>query len=148
MNDPEFWQHVNIQGDDDCWFWQRGKTGAGYGAYYQPYRPRPIYAHRYAYWLTYGDFDGRAKVLHTCHNHACCNPRHLILNTDANAPRSQGGWKSGAKHHNASLTDKKVLRMRKLYAAGEHSQRELARMFKVSVSVVNDIVNRKTWVHI
>jgi DNA invertase Pin-like site-specific DNA recombinase len=53
--------------------------------------------------------------------------------------------RSGAQHHNAKLTNKKVRRIRERYDAGRVSQRELARQYHVSGQTIWLVVNNKSW---
>jgi len=46
------------------------------------------------------------------------------------------------------LTRKKVRRIRKLHGTGDHSLRELGRMFGVRHTTIRNIVYRKSWTHI
>jgi predicted DNA binding protein len=49
----------------------------------------------------------------------------------------------GEKHGNAKLTDQQVVEIRKAYAAGEYSLRDLSVMFGVSVSHVHRLVRNE-----
>ena len=62
-----------------------------------------------------------------------------------NGPQCQ--WK-GEKHPGAKLTDEQAIEIRKMYATHNYSQRQLAKNFGVSQSVINDIILRKKWVHL
>lgn len=53
----------------------------------------------------------------------------------------------GEKKNTAKLTNKEVLKIRKLYLNGFNLS-YLAKKFNVSVTNVRCIVNRKTWKHI
>jgi len=56
--------------------------------------------------------------------------------------------KKGILHHNVKLTEKKVLRIRKLYAEGKLNQYELADKYDVSVPTICNITKNNTWRHI
>lgn len=47
-----------------------------------------------------------------------------------------------------SLTEEKVLEIRRLYKTGTYSARTLGKKFDVTHTTVLHIVNRLTWVHI
>lgn len=51
----------------------------------------------------------------------------------------------GEKHSNAKLTALQVSEIRELYTKKEFIQRELAKMYGVSQSVISDIINQKMW---
>lgn len=62
----------------------------------------------------------------------------IVLNRDL------GGGNNG----NAKLSEKKVLKIRRLYATGEYTQRELGKMFHCTQGNIYHIVNRLSWKHI
>jgi group I intron endonuclease len=55
---------------------------------------------------------------------------------------------SGEKHPHAKFTDQDVIKMRHMFATGEYSQTELAKIFNTKPNVVSQIVNRVRWKHI
>jgi len=55
---------------------------------------------------------------------------------------------AGEKHPCAKLTDKKVLRIRKLYATGEYTLAAIATAYGVTAVCVRDVVRRITWKHL
>jgi len=52
---------------------------------------------------------------------------------------------TGESHPQAKLTYKKVAEIRKLYASGQYSSRQLARVFNVSKVSILNIANNKVW---
>lgn len=54
----------------------------------------------------------------------------------------------GERHGGAKLTEKQVLKIRDLYAAGNQSYRKLAKRFGVSAGTICAIVRRKLWTQI
>lgn len=62
---------------------------------------------------------------------------------------AENGLKAhGEANGNARLTRDDAVKIRKLDAAGKHSQRELGKMFGVHHSTIGDIVRRETWKHV
>jgi Autographiviridae endonuclease len=118
----------------------------GYGGYQR------TTAHRVAWELTYGPIPEGQIVRHSCDNPRCCNPAHLLTgtyqdNTDDMMERKrwhQGNTPRGSTHHLAKLTDADVVEIRRLYAAGSHSQRKLARLFGVTQASIGKIVRRES----
>lgn len=84
-----FWSKVDKNGplppDDpslgQCWIWTDTRKDKGYGVF--NVRRRAIYAHRYAYQITYGPIMDGLQVLHNCHNgqRGCVRPSHLRTGT-------------------------------------------------------------------
>lgn len=58
--------------------------------------------------------------------------------------RTARGTNNGA----SKLTERRVIRIRRLYSTGRFSQRRLARRFGINQTSIRDVIVRKTWVHI
>lgn len=106
-----------------------------------------FWTHRYAFQLA----NGRApigNVLHTCDNPPCCEPSHL---REGNAKQNmqeavaRGRMASGERVGGAVMTRTKVRELRRLLAAGDHSQAELGEMFGISQPAVSKIKRGLTW---
>jgi len=54
----------------------------------------------------------------------------------------------GEANGNVRLARRQVCQIRKLYATGKHTQRELAELFGVSQTTIGEIVRRETWKHV
>lgn len=82
-----------------CWEWQAARTWDGYGRYRLP--DRTVRAHRYAYQLLVREIPQSVQLHHTCENHGCVNPSHLV-ERDANLHNHEPGHVSAvnsAKTH-------------------------------------------------
>lgn len=152
-----FWDHV-IQGKvNECWPWTGYRLASGYGQLGVSYtRWR---AHRYAYYLTHGDFPRKMFVCHRCDNPPCCNPAHLFLGTPSDnhadmcakqrhGKRPLDSYQRGEQHATAKLTNTDVNTIRALYHAGSYTQARLADMFGVTQPAIGAITRRRTWSHI
>jgi len=154
-----FWSKVNIVGEDDCWEWQAGSRGLGYGAF--KFEKKTIDAHRMVWFLVYGEFPD-LLVCHSCDNPPCCNPKHLFLGTyqdnmdDAvRKNRLQTGdlnWsrrlpdkvRRGTKVLLAKLNEEKVLDIRIRLDKGE-SPSSIARIYNVDAGAIRSIRRKDSW---
>ncbi len=54
----------------------------------------------------------------------------------------------GVEVYNAKLTDEAVRTMRKLYATGEYTYKDLGRMYGTGLTTAHKAINRITWKHV
>jgi len=142
--DPEeFWSLVALGGPDDCWEWQAGVNGDGYG-YFKKQR-----ATRVAYALRNGAPEG--LVLHTCGNRLCCNPAHLYDGTHdenmqdmARDGTHDGHNRRSQAHPCALLSNADVLAIRTSKEKGVR----LAERYGVAQSTISSIRHRTRWVYL
>ena len=55
---------------------------------------------------------------------------------------------SGETHGRAKVTEKQVWQIKELYKIKKYKQKELAKMFDISISSISLIVNKKNWKHL
>lgn len=72
--EERFWAKVDTAGN--CWKWQGGTTGSGYG-YFSPAQSKMVRVHRYSFELANGTIPEGSEIDHTCGNRLCVNPAHL-----------------------------------------------------------------------
>lgn len=87
-------------------------------------------------------------VCHKCDNPRCVRPSHLFLGSASENladMRVKGRGAAGARHPQAKLDDDKVIRIRKRYAEGGVTQRDLAKEFGVYQTVISKILLGKIW---
>lgn len=148
-----FRSRVDQQGETDCWPW-KARTLSGYGR--MTIGQKELLAHRIAVMIKTGAPipDGRV-VRHKCDNPLCCNPAHLELGTQKDNVRdmiARGRCKPpivlGINHGQAKVSEAQVREIRKRYAAGGVSLRDLAAGYPITYKAVRKIVRRETWCHV
>jgi len=166
--EKDFWKHVKIGKENECWEWKGSKDDHGYGRV--RYQGKEYKSHRLAWILKSGSTED-IFVCHRCDNPPCCNPNHLFLGTHQenmddmvkkgrygkkrNLPKGKKHWSylhpektsSCEKNGSAVLDRKKVLEIREKAKDGQ-SHRSIAKEYGVAKSTVTFIIQRKTWVNI
>ena len=147
-----FWSKVDKSGI--CWEWLASRDippRLDYGRFKLKGKTRK--AHRVCWIIVNGKIPQGMCVCHICDNPSCVNPEHLFLgthqdNNDDMVRKNRELYPVGEDAFPSKLTEKQVLRIRKLYATGCVSQSNLGRMYGVNQSAIWKIVNRKRWRHI
>lgn len=137
-----------LQQSGECVLYQGSKAHNGYGEFWLC--ENNVRAHRFAFVLEHGRLP-KGIVMHTCDTPACCNPDHLVDGTvfqnvqdRVNKGRS-GGAQKGERHHNATLTERRVQSIKRLRGV---ERRLLAAAFQTSVGNIASIQTGKTWKHV
>lgn len=138
-----FWANVDKRGPNDCWPWVGNSWTFGYGFTAISKRKR-VQSNRAAWMHANGRIPEGMIVRHTCHNRACCNPKHLVLGSRADNVADMWAREDGAPKGNARLTEADVIEIRK----GGESRAKLALRFGVSVSHIKAIQLRRCWKHL
>lgn len=136
---------------DGCWLYSGGTNGKGYGVIgvAVPVR-RMDYVHRVMFQAAHGPIPEGHEVGHTCDVRNCIRPSHLVAMThDGNIAdmTSKQRQSRGERRWSARLTEDQVRGIRVRAAQGE-ARRSLAREFGVSISSVDNVINRKRWAHV
>lgn len=145
------WSKVDVRGPGECWPWiGRSRAKDGRGVMWVGGRTEP--APRVAWRVTFGPPSG--SVLHTCDNPPCCNPAHLyegdqLLNTQDAVMRGRTNLgrrgSRGETNPQALLTDAQAAEVRRRYAAGGVTQKQLAAAFGVHQTTISLIVRRRSY---
>lgn len=133
-----------------------GQQGFGMGytnAYYRDKQGnyRTTGMHRVVYCKHHGlcleDIKGKV-VRHTCDNARCINPEHLIIGSqydNVQDMKKRGRAPIHEKHGMCKLKPEEVEAIRKRYAEGGISQRELGKLYGIAQSQVSNIVRLQQW---
>lgn len=157
-----FWSKVDKDSSDNgCWLWKGIRVG-GYGEFATA-RGNSKLTHRIAWELINGEIPAKLEVCHNCpngDNRGCCNPAHLFLGTHRenmlDAVRKGIMVKTeedrektrGEKHGCSKLTEDDIRYIRKRYAIGDISQRELAKEMGIRQPQICAIINRVRWKYV
>lgn len=131
---------------NDCIIYNGTKNIDGYGQI--RYRNKFYRVHRVIFEHHNGSIPKGKIIRHKCDNPPCINIDHLLIGTQLDnindkmlRKRQAKGEKQGA----SKLTEKQVLKIYELAWNGEILQRQIAKNFNVSKSIISDIKHGKTW---
>lgn len=149
-----FWNKVDTSRrhgpKGDCWGWKGIKGKRGYGEISISKTGR-VYAHRVSYEIHIGPIPERLFVCHTCDNPSCTNPKHQFLGTNGDNMADKvrkNRQRRGESSPGSKLTESQVTEIKKLWIGGEHTQREIGRMYGIGQQHVSHIVRGRLWKHV
>lgn len=142
-----FWDKVML--GPGCWEWLGGKYPNGYGMIVG--EGRTLLAHRVSWNLHFGDTEG-LFVLHHCDNRSCVKPAHLFLGTQLDNIRDMdfkgrriNSTNIGSLNGASRLTEEQVREIRNLRIKHKIKYKQIARIFKVSITLIEKIIAGKLW---
>lgn len=138
-----------VRVEHGCWEWTAYQTKRGYGCI--GVGSKSVLAHRVAWLLFRGEFDGALHVLHSCDNPCCVNPEHLFLG-DHVANMSDMAQKGRSTHGSAKscskITEDIVRTIRERYANGGVTSVQIAAELGVRPNTISGAINGKSWRHV
>jgi hypothetical protein len=151
--EERFWSHVNKS--DGCWEWTAGLNTGGYGQFKVKAGGSLVPASRFSWTIHFGPIPDGLLVCHHCDNRPCVRPDHLFLGTHQHnmADMVRKGRQASMNPAHAvvlrmavaKLTPELVVEIRKVYAAGGVSMRQLAEQYGVNKSNIVRAINRRQW---
>ena len=158
-----FWAKTQ-RNNNGCMLWTGTVSNHGYGqiCLWKNGKSLTQRAHRVAWEMTNGPVPYGLSVLHRCDVRLCCNPEHLFLGTQAdnmadmvakgrsatgerNAARKYLGSRRGERNNFVRLTSEQVHAIRKRYAAGGVTHKQIAAEYGVSRPTVTAIMAGRNW---
>jgi len=132
-----------------CWKWLGSLHNDGYAAW--NVGGKQVKVHRASYLLNVGPVPKQRFVVHTCGNRDCVNPDHLKLVDFKGLYQhnlKNGNVARGERNGFATMTAKKVRRVRQLAKTGKYSHRQIGNIVGCHQSNITRIINRTYWGHI
>lgn len=157
-----FHKYSSPPNEHGCILWTGPKSTSGYGILNCQKELGILFvgAHRLAWKLEHGEFPDELDVLHDCDQfydvkdityRSCVNPAHLFLGThqDNMADKvAKDRQVKGEECGLSKLTEAKVRSIRRLYATGRYTMKQIGDVHKTVFTNVWHIVRGKTWKHI
>lgn len=142
----DFFNRFTIVDDEDsCWPWFRINHSHGYGQFL--YEGKMYYAHVFSFIHLKNDGEPLplgVKVCHTCDTPSCVRPSHLFKGSHKENMEDMTRKERNTQKLMASM----VLDIRAEYSQRILSQREIARIYGISQTMIGYIVRREQWTHI
>jgi HNH endonuclease len=140
-----FWAKVLTAGPDECWLWQGGKTGAGYGVLRVAEQDRNVGAHVVSWYLHTGRWPAAGnEIMHHCptgDTKACVNPAHLGEGTHLENMREMFA-KGGPTKTWMKVSEVQAEEMRTLYATGQWTLAQLGTRYGITFHGVSYHIRR------
>lgn len=138
-----------------CWQWL-GKTHERGGYGYFQFGLRDVsgksvitswVAHRYSWFLNFGEIPEGLLVLHKCDNRLCCRPDHLWLGTALDNARDMINKERGLrgeKHPKNKISRSHARRIKEMLKSGLQPT-AISQELKISRNIVANIKQGRAW---
>lgn len=150
-----FLKYVKVNRETGCWEWIGNIEGKfGYGRFHvrSNGRFKSYSAHRMAYELYYNKLIPEGMcILHKCDNPKCVNVlaclflgtiQDNIKDMDSKGRRANS---HGEGNSNAKITWNQVNEIRRLYATGQFTYKQLVKIFNITIASISLIILNKNW---
>lgn len=143
MNAYEFWSRFDITDPDQCWVWPLVSSSVTIGG-------RDYTCGQAAYIFANGlrSLPPHVRIFRRCGTEKCCNPRHFDLRAVYPQTVIEDQPLPVYRPTTTKLTDAAVRAIRRRYAAGGVTQKQLAEEYGVSRTLISGIVRRVGWQHV
>lgn len=143
-NKPEdVFRRITMGPKDKCWPWTGPVSGRDRDRPYMSIGGQATLVYRIVYELVHGVRLGTDDIVrHTCDNSLCCNPEHLIIGSHQ---QNMDDMKERERH---GLPHNTVKAIKRLIAAGVHTQEEIAAKYGVSRENVSKIATGRLYSHV
>lgn len=160
MTDLERLLSKTLRSSQGCLEWTGAIGKGGYGNFW--WKGTHFNAHRASWILQRGEIAEGLKVCHRCDNRLCIDVEHLFLGTQS---ENMADMVSKGRHGNCAthkpellargegnaaskLTEVDILSIRNSFSGRRGELTDLARKYKVCISTVKKIVEKRTWTHV
>jgi hypothetical protein len=138
-----FWSKV-YRPQEGCWIWTASKKSSGYGAFKAK---RTMPAHHYSWIMKNGPVPEGLFILHSCDNKLCVRPDHLFLGTHQDNMDDMVSKGRQSRDKGLKITKEFAEQLRLEYADGSVSQPVLAQKYGLSLPLVENVLQHRTWVN-
>ena len=135
--------------EGDCMIWQGAKHRQGYGFARNGHKMQTT--HRIVGLLTHGDPGDPRKYqfTHTCGNLLCCNPEHIVVETNnsiALKTYRRPDRQTKSNKFGERITEEQIRQIREYEYGGHHGEiSKLARAMKLDMMTVSKVLHGKTY---
>lgn len=131
-----------VPGLNGCVLWSGFIHRNGYGQFSEG--NTKLLAHRAAWFVAYGVWPA-GVVMHRCDNPTCVNIDHLSVGTHKDNTQDA---RAKGRLAPTKLNAVQVTAIKRRYAAGRVTQKQLTSEYAVAQNSIHKIVSGKSWAHI